>query len=108
MSAGSKQSVYGVSVDEKDGDLLSCGSPLSKRASINFSNDEASRNSNFSDLKARVSSFYEMPLTKATSKSAAIDKEAKYESSLGSSSQVAVPPLVRKPSNMVALDRRKQ
>lgn len=108
MSAGSKQSVYGVSMDEKDGDLLNCGSPLSKRASINFSNDEASRNSNFSDLKARVSSFYEMPLTKATSKSAAIDKEAKYESSLGSFSQVAVPPMVRKPSNMVALDRRKQ
>ena len=95
-------------MDEKDGDLLGCGSPLSKRASINFSNDEASRNSNFSDLKARVSSFYEMPLTKATSKSAAIDKEAKYESSLGSFSQVAVPPMVRKPSNMVALDRRKQ
>lgn len=108
MSAGSKQSVYGTSMDEKDGDLLSCGSPLSKRASINFSSDEANRNSNFSDLKSRVSSFYEMPLTKATSKSAAIDKEAKYESSLGSFSQVAVPPLVRKPSNMVALDRRKQ
>lgn len=107
MSAGSKQSVYGSMSDEKDGG----DTPLSKRGSINFSNDESSKNSNISDMKARVNSFYEMPLTKSSSKSGAIDKEAKYESSGGgggSTTHTAVPPLVRKPSNMVALDRRKQ
>ena len=107
MSAGSKQSVYGSMSDEKDGG----DTPLSKRGSINFSNDESSKNSNISDMKARVNSFYEMPLTKSSSKSGAIDKEAKYEGGGGgggSAAHTAVPPLVRKPSNMVALDRRKQ